>query len=65
MVPGMLMKTYSKTLRTQLKSLRTAGFELIDFIDCKPNPTFKKYDLIGFELFSKIPLFSIYISQKK
>ena len=65
MVPGMLMKTYNKTFRTQLKNLRIAGFELIDFIDCKPTPTFKKYDPTAYEVFSKFPLFSIYVSQKK
>lgn len=65
MVPGMLMKTYNKTFRTQLKSLREANFELIDFIDCKPTPTFKKYDPSAYEVFSKSPLFSIYVSQKK
>jgi len=65
MVPGMLMKTYNKTFRTQLKNLRMTGFELIDFIDCKPTPTFKKYDPTAYEVFSKFPLFSIYVSQKK
>ncbi len=65
MVPGMLMKTYNKTFRTQLKNLREAGFELIDFIDCKPTPTFKKYDPTAYDVFSKFPLFSIYVSQKK
>ncbi len=65
MVPGMLMKTYNKTFRTQLKNLRKAGFELIDFIDCKPTPAFKKYDSKAYEVFSKFPLFSIYVSQKK
>ncbi len=65
MVPGMVMKTYNKTFRTQLNSLRKAGFELIDFIDCKPTPTFKKYDAAAYEIFSKFPIFSIYVSQKK
>ncbi|MBT3691315.1 class I SAM-dependent methyltransferase [Candidatus Woesearchaeota archaeon] len=65
MVPGMLMKTYNKTFRTQLKSLREAGFELIDLIDCKPTTTFRKYEPAAFKIFSKFPLFSIYVSQKK
>ncbi len=65
MLPGMLIKTYKKTFRTQLKSLREAGFELIDFIDCKPIPTFKKYDPFSYEEFTKYPIFSIYVSQKK
>jgi ubiquinone/menaquinone biosynthesis C-methylase UbiE len=65
MVPGMIIETYKKTFRTQLSNLRDTGFELIDFIDCKPTPTFKKYDPKGYEVYSKFPVFSIYVSQKK
>ena len=65
MVPGMIMKTYRKTFRTQLLNLRKARFELVDFIDCKPTLTLKKYDRASYEIFSKFPVFSIYVSQKK
>lgn len=65
MVPGMTMKTYHKTFRTQLQALRKANFELIDFIDCKPIPAFKKYDSKSYKIFTKFPLFSIYVAKKK
>ena len=65
MVPGMLMKTYNKTFRTQLKALVDNGFELVDFIDCKPTPAFKKYDRKAYKLFLKFPLFSIFVARKK
>lgn len=65
MVPGMIMKTYNKTFRTQLQALRKANFELVDFIDCKPIPAFKKYDPDAYKIFTKFPLFSIYVSKKK
>ena len=65
MVPGMLMRTYRKMFRTQLKDLRCAGFELVDFIDCRPIAAFKKHDAQAYNVFSKYPLFSIYVAQKK
>jgi len=65
LIPGMLTKKYIKTFRTYLKNIRTAKLELIDFIDCKPTPSFKKYDSVAYERFSKFPLFSIYVCQKK
>ncbi len=65
MLPGMMMKTYIKTFRTQLKELRKNGFELVDFIDCKPVPDFKKYNPKGYEVYNKYPRFSIYVSIKK
>ncbi len=65
MIPGMIMKTYHKTFRTQLLSLRKANFELVDFIDCKPIPTFKKYDPDAYEIHTKFPAFSIYVSKKR
>ncbi len=65
MLPGMLMKTYNKTFRTHLKTLLKAGFNLIDFIDCKPVPAFKKYDSEEYKTITKLPIFSIYVSKKK
>lgn len=65
MVPGMTMRTYEKTFRTQLQTLRKANFELVDFIDCKPIPAFKKYDSEAYKIFTKFPMFSIYVSKKK
>lgn len=65
MVPGMIMKTYQKTFRTQLRALRKSHFELVDFIDCKPVPAFKKYDPDSYKIFTKFPLFSIYVARKK
>lgn len=65
MVPGMIMKTYHKTFRTQLLALRNSGFELIDFIDCKPVPAFKKYDKKSYKIYTKFPCMSIYVAKKK
>lgn len=65
MVPGMALKTYSRTFRTKLLQLRKAGFELVDFIDCKPTLGFKKLNPKEYAVFSKIPMFSIYVVQKK
>ncbi len=65
MIPGMKMKTYRKTFQTQLHALVNAGFELLDFIDCRPVPAFKKYNPEGYKLFSKMPIFSIYVARKK
>lgn len=65
MQPGMKMKTYTKTFRTQLRDLVTSGFELIDFIDCKPTKGFKKHDPKAYELYCKYPLMSIFVSRKK
>jgi ubiquinone/menaquinone biosynthesis C-methylase UbiE len=65
MLPGMLMKTYNRTFRTHLHSLSKAGFELVDLIDCKPVPEFKKYDPQEYLVLSKIPFFSIYVGRKK
>ncbi|MGE0792562.1 MAG: class I SAM-dependent methyltransferase [Candidatus Woesearchaeota archaeon] len=65
MLPGMIMQTYRKTFRTQLQELRSSGFELIDFIDCKPTSSFKKNDLHAYQIFSKLPMFSIFVAKKK
>jgi ubiquinone/menaquinone biosynthesis C-methylase UbiE len=65
MLPGMLLKTFKRTLRTNLESLRKAGFELVDFIDCKPSPEFKKYDAEEYKVVTKFPAFSIYVGRKK
>jgi len=64
-IPGMSMKTYRKTFRTQLLALRKAGFELIDFIDCKPTKGFSRHNPSNFKTFSKFPIFSIYVAKKK
>lgn len=65
MVPGMTVKFFKRTFRTHLKAIRDAGFELIDYIDCKPIPEFKKYDADAYELFCKIPIFGIAVCRKK
>jgi ubiquinone/menaquinone biosynthesis C-methylase UbiE len=64
MLPGMAMKTYQRTFRTQLLALVKAGFELVDFIDCKPVPAFKKRNPAKYDIFTRMPIFSIYISRK-
>jgi ubiquinone/menaquinone biosynthesis C-methylase UbiE len=65
MVPGMRLKTFKRTFGSYLKAIREAGFELIDYIDCKPIPEFKKYDPDAYELFCKIPIFGICVCRKK
>lgn len=65
MLPGMVMKSYKKTFRTQLQSLVHTNFELIDLIDCKPTSAFKKHSPDAYEEYSKFPLFSIYVARKK
>jgi len=65
MVPGMIIKSYKKTFRTQLQELTKANFELVDFIDCKPISDFKKYNPDSYKVYTKFPLFSIYVSKKK
>ncbi|MFH1072467.1 MAG: class I SAM-dependent methyltransferase [Nanoarchaeota archaeon] len=65
MLPGMTTKYYKRMFRTHLTTLRNAGLELVDFIDCKPVPAFKRYDPESYALFTKFPLFSIYVCQKK
>jgi len=64
-VPGMITKHYLRTFRTFLNELTKSGFELIDFIDCKPVPAFKKYDAAAYKIFTKVPMFSIYVARKK
>ena len=65
MLPGMRLKVVKRTFRSYLKAIRDAGFELIDYIDCKPIPEFKKYDPDAYELFCKIPIFGICVCRKK
>jgi hypothetical protein len=45
--------------------LRKAGFELVDFINCKPTPGFKKCNPQKYKWCCRIPAFSIYVAQKK
>jgi ubiquinone/menaquinone biosynthesis C-methylase UbiE len=65
MVPGMKIKYYKRMFRTHLKAIVNAKFELIDIIDCKPTPTFKKYDPKAYNIYTKFPIFSIYVCRKK
>lgn len=65
MVPGMLLKGHVRTFRTYLNAIVHAGFELVDFIDCKPVPAFKRYDPEAYDIYTKFPLFSIYVCRKK
>lgn len=65
MLPGMTVRNYRYSLQTHLQTLRKNGFELIDVIDCKPTATFKKYDPKDYEFLNKMPLFNIYVAQKK
>jgi hypothetical protein len=65
MLPGMKMRTYQRLFRTQLLALVRNGFELIDFIDCKPIPAFRKHNPEKYDIFTRMPIFSIYILRKK
>ncbi|MBW3003271.1 class I SAM-dependent methyltransferase [Candidatus Woesearchaeota archaeon] len=65
MVPGMVMRTYKRGFGTNLRALRKAGFELVDFIDCKPAAGFRIYDPEGYKQFNRYPIFHIYVGRKK
>ncbi len=65
MVPGMITKEHQRSFRIILKAIRQAGFELIDIIDCKPVQSFKKYNPEEYNIFTRIPIFSIYVCRKK
>ncbi len=65
MFPGMTLKYYKRSFSTNLKAIVKSGFELVNFIDCKPTPTFKNYDQDTYRIFTKFPLFSIYVCRKK
>src|SRR3989338_942690 len=65
MVPGMIIKSYRRTFRTQLNALVCAGFELVDIIDLKPTPQFKKHNPFDYKRYTKLPAFSIYVAKKK
>jgi ubiquinone/menaquinone biosynthesis C-methylase UbiE len=65
MLPGMTIKSHRRTFRTHLRALQDSGMELIDFIDCKPVPGFKRYDAEAYQLWSRIPIFSIWVCKKK
>ncbi len=65
MVPGMRMVTYTLPLRTHIKWLQETGFEFYDIVDCKPNSTYKKINPQDYELFMRVPLFSIYVGKTK
>ena len=65
MVPGMKVKFYKRMFRTHLNALIKSGFELVDFIDCRPVKEFKKYNSKEYEMLTKFPMFSIYVARKK
>ena len=65
MVPGMKVKWYKRMFRTHLEAIVKSGFELVDFIDCKPVPEFRKYNPEAYGIFTKYPLFSIFVCRKK
>lgn len=65
MIPGMTMKTYTRTLGTRVRAFVENGFELVDVIDCKPTAAFKRRNRDKYEAFSRIPIFSVYVARKK
>jgi ubiquinone/menaquinone biosynthesis C-methylase UbiE len=65
MVPGMHVRYYKRQFRTRLKAMIAAGLELVDYIPCTPNKTFKKYDPVEYGVLTKFPIFSIYVCAKK
>ncbi len=65
MLPEMKIKSYRYTYRTQLRNLCKAGFELVDFINCRPTKEFKKIAPHSYEKYSRFPIFSIFVGKKK
>lgn len=64
LVPGMIVKQCVRPFREHLLSIRSTGFELIDVIDCKPVPAFRRKDPESFKVYTKFPLFSIFVCKK-
>jgi len=62
---GMWVQSYERTLRTHLRCLRDAGFELIDVVDLYPIKKFKTINPKKYEQCLKCPMYSVYVGQKK
>ncbi|MBN1502703.1 class I SAM-dependent methyltransferase [Candidatus Woesearchaeota archaeon] len=65
MVPGMIIKNFKRPFADHLHAIVENGFELVDFVDCKPKKEFRKYNPEDYDLYSKFPAFSIYVCKKK
>jgi hypothetical protein len=65
MVSGLILKYYNRMFRTHFKAIVSSRFEFVDIIDCKPVPAFKKYDPESYKIYTKFPIFSIYVCRKK
>lgn len=65
MVPGMTLKTYEKPFRKLLQTVVKNDLELIDVINCFPTQGFKKVNPEQYKVYSKLPIFSIYVCRKK
>ncbi|MBU1201490.1 MAG: class I SAM-dependent methyltransferase [Nanoarchaeota archaeon] len=65
LVPGMKVNQHVRPMRNHLFAIKQAGFELVDLIDCKPTADFKKYDPKTYKIYTKFPLFNIFVCKKK
>ncbi|MBL7051298.1 methyltransferase domain-containing protein [Candidatus Woesearchaeota archaeon] len=64
-LPGMNIKYVSRTLESHIKPIVNSGFELIDFINCRPTKKFKKLNPELYNIYNQTPLFSIFVCRKK
>lgn len=62
---GFVIKFYHYTMQTYIQSLLKAGFEIIDYIDCRPISKGKRVNKEIYNATMKIPLFSIFKVRKK
>lgn len=65
MLPGMRMRTYKRTLQHHVRAIVGAGLALVDVIDCFPTSGFHKRDPINYACFSKLPIFEIFVCEKR
>jgi len=62
---GKILKLYTRTYQTIIKTFLKNNFELIDYIDAKPIPSSKEINPSKYELTSRIPTFSFFKLKKK
>ena len=63
--PDIKVKWYKHTYETYIKTLIKNGFEIVDYVDCKPIKSAKKIDKYAYEKCMKLPTFCIFKVRKK
>jgi ubiquinone/menaquinone biosynthesis C-methylase UbiE len=65
LLPNFTVPLFRRMFRTHLAAIRQAGFELVDFVDCKPIPELEGIDPDAYKIMSSYPVDSIYVCEKK